>query len=386
MNRRACPARPRLPRHRDARGLWSLRVSRSPIRSATSRPKPQQLEAQINSNAEKLGALNEQINSAQNELDQAEADIRAADALVAAAKAKTKRAAGRGRAPRCGRLRAERLDRWRRRARRAERAGPVVAPEVQLARRAARQGDRPQARRGEGRGHRSQGRRRRRRARSRSSSRTRSRRRRPSSTKARRRSSNCRRRSPARSPRSCSRPSRNARRVKPRPPRSSTDCSRASRRRSPWRVLAAAVAVATPAGGGGGGGSAPTPPPSSGGVGAVMAYAYAQLGKPYCYAGVGPGCFDCSGLTMMAWAQAGVSMSHGSYDQMASFPRVSMGALQPGDLVFWDGHVGISVGGSQVLHAPRTGHGGAHRQHLARRHRRRPPRLIADAGAVNVPV
>ena len=98
-----------------------------------------------------------------------------------------------------------------------------------------------------------------------------------------------------------------------------------------------------------------TPPPSSGGVSAVMAYAYAQLGKPYCYAGVGPGCYDCSGLTMMAWAQAGVSMSHGSYDQMASFPRVSMSALQPGDLVFWDGHVGISVGGSQVLHAPRSG-------------------------------
>ena len=88
---------------------------------------------------------------------------------------------------------------------------------------------------------------------------------------------------------------------------------------------------------------------------AVLAYAYAQLGKPYCYAGVGPGCYDCSGLTMMAWAQAGVSMSHGSYDQMASFPRVSMDQLQPGDLVFWDGHVGIFVGGNQVLHAPRTG-------------------------------
>jgi len=39
----------------------------------------------------------------------------------------------------------------------------------------------------------------------------------------------------------------------------------------------------------------------------VLAYAYAQLGKPYCYAGVGPQCYDCSGLTMMAWAQAGVS-------------------------------------------------------------------------------
>jgi len=98
-----------------------------------------------------------------------------------------------------------------------------------------------------------------------------------------------------------------------------------------------------------------TPPPTSGDVGAVLAYAYAQLGKPYCYAGVGPDCFDCSGLTMMAWAQAGVKMSHGSYDQMASFPSVSMDELQPGDLVFWDGHVGIYVGDGSVLHAPHTG-------------------------------
>jgi cell wall-associated NlpC family hydrolase len=58
---------------------------------------------------------------------------------------------------------------------------------------------------------------------------------------------------------------------------------------------------------------------------------------------------------MMAWAQAGVSMPHGSYAQLAMFPRVSMNALQPGDLVYWDGHVGIYVGGGQVLHAPRTG-------------------------------
>ena len=99
-----------------------------------------------------------------------------------------------------------------------------------------------------------------------------------------------------------------------------------------------------------------TPPPApSAGVGAVLAYASAQLGKPYCYAGVGPGCFDCSGLTMMAWGQTGVSMPHGSYAQQAMFPAVSMSALQPGDLVFWDGHVGIYWGGGAVLHAPHSG-------------------------------
>ena len=97
------------------------------------------------------------------------------------------------------------------------------------------------------------------------------------------------------------------------------------------------------------------PPAPSPGVAAVMAYAYAQLGKPYCYAGVGPDCYDCSGLTMMAWAQAGVSMPHGSYAQQAMFPSVPMDQLQVGDLVFWDGHVGIYVGGGSVLHAPHTG-------------------------------
>ena len=101
--------------------------------------------------------------------------------------------------------------------------------------------------------------------------------------------------------------------------------------------------------------SASPPPSPSAKVGAVLAYAYAQLGKPYCYAGVGPSCYDCSGLSMMAWAQAGVTMSHGSNDQLASFPRVPLSQLQPGDLVFWDGHVGIYVGNSSVLHAPYTG-------------------------------
>ena len=47
-------------------------------------------------------------------------------------------------------------------------------------------------------------------------------------------------------------------------------------------------------------------------------------------------------------------MSHGSYDQLASFPGVSMDQLQPGDLVYWHSHVGIYVGNGSVLHAPHT--------------------------------
>jgi cell wall-associated NlpC family hydrolase len=113
--------------------------------------------------------------------------------------------------------------------------------------------------------------------------------------------------------------------------------------------------VVSGGGGGGGGGVGATPPPTSGGVSAVINYAYAQLGKPYCYGGAGPDCFDCSGLSMMAWAQAGVYMPHGSYAQQAMFPAVSMDQLQPGDLVFWPSHVGIYIGNGSVIHAPHTG-------------------------------
>jgi cell wall-associated NlpC family hydrolase len=122
---------------------------------------------------------------------------------------------------------------------------------------------------------------------------------------------------------------------------------------------AAAAAKYTAPKGGGGGGVADAPGPGSGGAAQAIAYAQAQLGKPYCYAGTGPSCFDCSGLTMMAWGSAGVSMPHYSGAQYSSFPHVSLSALQPGDLVFWgpggSDHVGLYIGGGQMIHAPHTG-------------------------------
>lgn len=110
--------------------------------------------------------------------------------------------------------------------------------------------------------------------------------------------------------------------------------------------------------------SAPAPtfsgtlPAPSGSAGVAIRYAQAQIGKPYCYAGTGPGCYDCSGLTMMAWAAAGVGMAHFSGAQYADFPHVPMSQLQPGDLVFTSDpsqHVGLYVGGGEVIHAPQTG-------------------------------
>jgi cell wall-associated NlpC family hydrolase len=102
---------------------------------------------------------------------------------------------------------------------------------------------------------------------------------------------------------------------------------------------------------------APAPPASSGAALAV-AYAHAQLGKPYVFATAGPDTFDCSGLTMAAWRVAGVSMDHYSGSQAASFPKVTWDQLQPGDLVFFYAdlhHVGLYIGGGQMIHAPRTG-------------------------------
>jgi peptidoglycan DL-endopeptidase CwlO len=105
-----------------------------------------------------------------------------------------------------------------------------------------------------------------------------------------------------------------------------------------------------PSGSGGGGGS--------GSAAAVVAYARAQVGKPYCYGGSGPGCFDCSGLTMMAWRQAGVSLPHSSSAQYNVGRRISASELQPGDLIFYYSpisHVSVYIGNGQRISATHTG-------------------------------
>jgi cell wall-associated NlpC family hydrolase len=107
-------------------------------------------------------------------------------------------------------------------------------------------------------------------------------------------------------------------------------------------------------------GSAPTAaaPAPNGGAQTAVNTAMAQLGKPYRYAGVGPGSFDCSGLTMYAWAAAGVRLPHSSAAQYSSLPHVSQDQLAPGDLVFYGHpihHVGMYIGNGQYVHAPQTG-------------------------------
>jgi peptidoglycan DL-endopeptidase CwlO len=109
------------------------------------------------------------------------------------------------------------------------------------------------------------------------------------------------------------------------------------------------VAPPPPSGGGGGG---------SGSAAAAVAYARAQVGKPYCYGGSGTACFDCSGLTMMAWRQAGISLPHSSAAQYNVGRRISASELQPGDLIFYYSpisHVSIYIGGGQRISATHTG-------------------------------
>ncbi|TKJ18949.1 C40 family peptidase [Blastococcus sp. CCUG 61487] len=86
--------------------------------------------------------------------------------------------------------------------------------------------------------------------------------------------------------------------------------------------------------------------------------AMAQRGKPYVWAAEGPGSFDCSGLTLYAFRAAGIKLPHSSRMQSQMGQPVSRGNLQPGDLVFFYSpvsHVGIYIGGGQMVHAPTSG-------------------------------
>ncbi len=101
-------------------------------------------------------------------------------------------------------------------------------------------------------------------------------------------------------------------------------------------------------------------PAASGSAAAAVQFAMAQVGDSYVYGAAGPDAFDCSGLTMSAWAQAGVGLPHSSSAQMGSGTPVSTSALQPGDLVFYYSpvsHVGMYIGGGMIVHAanPSTG-------------------------------
>ena len=99
-------------------------------------------------------------------------------------------------------------------------------------------------------------------------------------------------------------------------------------------------------------------------VGEAVSYAEQQIGKPYLFGGTGPDAFDSSGLVMMAYQAAGVTIARTSQAQWLTLPHVPRAQVQPGDLVFFagsdgtptaPGHVGLVIGKNMMIEAYATG-------------------------------
>ncbi|MEV4994953.1 C40 family peptidase [Streptomyces niveus] len=129
------------------------------------------------------------------------------------------------------------------------------------------------------------------------------------------------------------------------------------------RQEAAREAEQPPATGGGtdtgsGGGTGATDGTYAAKAEKVLAFARAQIGKPYVWGATGPSSYDCSGLTGAAWKAAGVQLPRTTWDQVKVGKRVATADLLPGDLVFFYddiSHVGIYKGDGKMIHAPKPG-------------------------------
>lgn len=101
---------------------------------------------------------------------------------------------------------------------------------------------------------------------------------------------------------------------------------------------------------------APPPSQATGVIETAIGFAMAQLGDPYVWAGNGPNGWDCSGLIHAAFRAAGVVITRSTKTLINEGHPVSQSAMQRGDLVFpSSGHVGIYLGGGQMIHAPQPG-------------------------------
>ncbi|MER6708984.1 C40 family peptidase [Streptomyces fumanus] len=101
---------------------------------------------------------------------------------------------------------------------------------------------------------------------------------------------------------------------------------------------------------------------ATGSAAAVVSFVKAQVGKAYVSGATGPSAYDCSGLVQAAFKQVGVSLPRVSQDQSTAGTQVSLGSLQPGDILYWGGagsayHVGVYVGDGMFVGAqnPSTG-------------------------------
>ncbi|MGW0819780.1 NlpC/P60 family protein [Streptomyces sp. NPDC002845] len=90
----------------------------------------------------------------------------------------------------------------------------------------------------------------------------------------------------------------------------------------------------------------------------ALAFARAQIGKPYVWGATGPDSYDCSGLTQATWKAAGVDLPRTTWDQVKAGTTVSLADITPGDLVFFYddiSHVGLYIGNGMMIHAPKPG-------------------------------
>lgn len=95
---------------------------------------------------------------------------------------------------------------------------------------------------------------------------------------------------------------------------------------------------------------------AAGSTSGAVAFALRQVGKPYIWGATGPGGYDCSGLIVAAYRSIGISLPHFTGDLLRRGTSVSRANLRPGDLVFLSSsHVGLAIGGDQVVVAPQSG-------------------------------
>ncbi|MFD7864459.1 NlpC/P60 family protein [Streptomyces sp. NPDC057682] len=90
----------------------------------------------------------------------------------------------------------------------------------------------------------------------------------------------------------------------------------------------------------------------------AVAFATAQIGKPYVWGAEGPKSYDCSGLTSQAWAAAGRPIPRTSQEQWRLLPHIAIRDMRPGDLIIYHRdatHVGMYIGDGAIVHAPRPG-------------------------------
>jgi cell wall-associated NlpC family hydrolase len=107
-----------------------------------------------------------------------------------------------------------------------------------------------------------------------------------------------------------------------------------------------------------------TTPAPGGAAATAIAFALAQLGKPYQWGAAGPNAYDCSGLVYAAYAAAGIAIARTTFQWYLDGPQVPLNQIEPGDLLFSagsdgtnadPGHVVMYLGGGQIIQAPQTG-------------------------------